>query len=442
MTAQEHEDGMRQEPTLSAAEKAAGFAAVMKRLKNHSPDERAWLQAQADEVVLGHEAYALGQEYLDRGDYEAARRWLRIAAGHHIPGATQALEELGLRQTLDGFTHLTAVGGDHAAADTMHCGTIPSPHAVHMVDGNHRSKGDQPWDSVMEHLYAGMAAAARAQAVEITEQARRDADDILAEARQQAERTAAACAEMVLDTEQDRKEAAELLAEARQVAESTRSVAVIAEGARRRADGMLATARGQALLILDDARSEAAEIRSKARRQGSVPNRGGTKAGVRLFRELWGACEQCTNGSGEDPVGPVWDASGGPAQRLPVTARSWQVALERLLQVPLSFTLSVVLIEGEAYSTIRRWVWAPQERDEQGGAGLKTTGDAWQVLEVGAGTCDATLSAFERTNRACSDTTRAARQGGLRVLAMGVLGADCEDADETAPPSSSPRERR
>lgn len=97
MTAQEHGDGMRQEPTLSAAEKAQGFAAVMKRMKSRSPQERDRLQTQAEQVALGHEAYALALEYLDRGDDEAARRWLRVAAGHGIPGAAQDLEEIVLR---------------------------------------------------------------------------------------------------------------------------------------------------------------------------------------------------------------------------------------------------------------------------------------------------------------------------------------------------------
>ncbi|MCC9690172.1 MULTISPECIES: hypothetical protein [Streptomyces] len=133
MTPREHEDGMRHEPTLSAGEKADGFAAVMQRLQSHSPDDRARLQTQAEAAALGHEAYALGQEHLERGDFEASRRWLRVAAGHHIPGAARALEEIALRQALDEFTDGAAVGGAHAPAGVVPCEAIPSPPSA--VDG-------------------------------------------------------------------------------------------------------------------------------------------------------------------------------------------------------------------------------------------------------------------------------------------------------------------
>ncbi|MGW6524002.1 protein kinase domain-containing protein [Streptomyces sp. NPDC054962] len=324
MTAQEHEDGMRHEPTLSAAEKTDGFAAVMKNLKSRSPDERVRMETQAEEVVLGHEAYALGQEYLDRGDYEAARRWLRLAVGHHIPGAAQALEELALRKTFDGFTDVASIGGDPTAAGTVPCETIPSPHGPRAKDGQHRFKGGLAWTSIMEQFSSDqMMAAARAQAWQITAQVRRDADAMLAEARQQADRTAAACAEMTVDIERGRKQVSELLAEARREAESVRSeVAEIAEGARRSANEELVRARRQAMLLLDDARSEAAQIRGGARQSGDVSNRADTRVGgslVREYRDLFAASLACTHlpATYLIPCWP-WSASDGSARRLPV----------------------------------------------------------------------------------------------------------------------------
>lgn len=287
MTPREHEDGMRQEPTLSAAEKAEGFAAVMRRLKGHSREERVRLRTQAEEVVLGYEAYALGQEYFDRSDYDAARRWFRMAAGHHVPGAAQALEEIALRQTFDGFMDVAAVAGHQHPAGTVPCETIPSPDASRAKDGQHRFPGGVAWTSVVEQLCPDQTVAAvRARAGQITAQARREADAILAEARQQADRTAAACAEMVLEVERDRQQADELLAEARQEAESVRSE--IAEAARRSTDEMLAKAQQQALLILDNARDEAAQIRSRARRQDSASNRASTQAEANSVREFHG----------------------------------------------------------------------------------------------------------------------------------------------------------
>ncbi|MEU1407977.1 hypothetical protein ABZ471_37625 [Streptomyces sp. NPDC005728] len=401
MTPWEHEDGMRQEPTLSAAEKAEGFAAVMNRLKSHSPDERARLQTQAEEVALGHEAYALGQEYLDRGDYEAARRWLRVAAGHHIPGAAQTLEEIALRQTLDGFADLAALGGAQTAADAVPCQTIPSPPAMRVVDGNHRFKGDQVWDPVMENLYAGMAAAARRQAERITAQAQREADAILAEARRQAENTAAACAEIVLETKQDRKKVAELLAEARQVSERVRSeVAEIDERARRGAREMLAKAQEEALLIIDEAQEGAAQIRSRAQRRVGGPNRADTQLGWDFFyrhMEETLTLAECIRPTVAD--GMFRDAVDGSARRLPT--RPGRRALEKLSRGPLSFTHTIVLVlECENGSGIRHWLRLPQERDSQDGAGPESWSGAWHVLGVAARACDASSTAHEGTSSA------------------------------------------
>ena len=473
MTPREHEDGMRSEPTLSADEKADGFAVVMKRLKSHSPDERALMQTQAEAVALGHEAYALGQEYLERGDFEAARRWLRVAAGHHVPGAAEALEEIALRQAFDGFTDVATVGGDHATAGTVPCETIPSSLHPWAKDGHDRL-GGLAWTSSVEQLYLGQAvAAARQQAGRITAQARREADAILAEARQQAERTAAACAEIVLDTEQeraetaellaearhkaeglqaacaeimlkakqDRREAAELLAQARQLSESVQSEATeIGEKVRRRAQETLAEARGQALLIIDDARKGAAQVRGRARRQVGGPGIAHTWSGwdlVERMEEFLKSAECVRAPAGYLDDGTCQDAIDRCAGRLPVPTRPGQNALARLSQAALS-GMVVLLVEGENDSRVLRWTQTSQVSDEQGGTGSESGSGAWHVLGIDG----VSSAAFERAGRACGDVM-VMRRDGAAILAIGVMntggdgdgGAEC-DVDGVRNPTS------
>ncbi|MFC5959275.1 hypothetical protein ACFP51_34110 [Streptomyces pratens] len=461
MTAQEHEDGMRPEPTLSAAEKADGFAAVMKRLKSHSPDERARLETQADEVVLGHEACALGQEYLDRGDFETALRWLRVAAGHHIPGAAQSLEEIALRQAFDGFTDVAAVGGDHSAADIVPCETIPSPHDPRAKDGQYRL-GGLAWTSFVEQPDLNQAvAAARQQAGQIIAQARREADAILAEARQQAERTAAACAHIVLDTEQERAEtaewvakaqqlaeglqaacaelvlktvqdhrkAAEVLTKARQLSESVQSeVAEIGEKARRHAHETLAEAQEEALLIIDDARKGAAQLRDRARRQVGRPGIAHTRSGwdlVGRMEEVFKLVE-CIGTPASYPVEGIYpDVVERSARMLPVLARPEQSALARLSRVPLSGTV-VLLVEGENESRILRLMRTSREGGGQDGSGPESWSGSWHVLGIDG----VSSAAFERADRACSDDM-VVRQGQVPILAIGVLRSS-GDSDDNA----------
>ncbi|MFJ3891111.1 hypothetical protein [Streptomyces rubrogriseus] len=477
MTPREHEDGMRHEPTLSADEKADGFAAVMKRLKSHTPDERARLQTQAEAVALGHEAYALGQEHLDRGDFEAARRWLRVAAGHHIPGASQALEEIAMRQTFDGFTDVAAVGGDHATAGTVPCETIASPLHPWAKDGQHRL-GGLAWTASVEQLYLDQAvAAARQQAGRITAQAQREADAILAEARQQADRTAAACAHIVLETEQeraetaelltkarqkaeglqsacaetmlkaeqDRREAAELLAKARQMSESVQSEATeIGQKIHRRAHETLTEAREQALLIIDDARKGAAQIRHKAPQHIGGPEVAHIESRWDLLRRMEEAlnlaeCMRTPAGYRVDGMYP--GTVERSARRLPVPVRPGHSALAGLSQVALAGTI-VLLVEREDNSRSWRWMRVSQERDAQGCAGAESGSGSWQWLGIDTATCGVGgADAFELAGRACGDVT-GFQQVQVPILAIGVMksGGDSDDdaereVDETEAPT-------
>ncbi|MFF7127268.1 hypothetical protein [Streptomyces sp. NPDC008240] len=491
MTPREHEDGTWQEPSLSAAEKADGFASVMRRLKGHSPEERVRLQTQAEEVVLGYEAYALGQEHLARGDYEAARRWLRMAADHDVPGAAQALEEIALR----GFMDVAAVAGHQPPAGTVPCETILSPHASRAKDGQHRFPGGVAWASVVEQLYPDQTvAAARAQAGQITAQARRDADAILAEARQEADRTAAACAEMVLEVERDRNQAAQLLAEARQEAENVRSeLAEIAEGARRGARDMLAKAQRQALVIIDDAQSEAAQIRSRAQRQGSASNRADTQVGwdrVGLAASL-GECARPPAGYVID--GLFVDAQDGSVLRPPATVANdpdvrrrfgrkntaarrvrgayiaelidddaarvppWQAArretvqaLQWLLEVAEP-VLAVIHAEGTVHRDLKPWNLlttdelrvvdfgvtlvdngssALREENAQGSSEQTRTADARNNVSSAAVRYPSGLLRFERTDRASSTTPAVVWHYGARVLPGNAKTDDTDAGDD------------
>ncbi|MGX1680457.1 hypothetical protein ACWIFK_20195 [Streptomyces althioticus] len=456
MTPREHEDGMRHEPTLSANEKADGFAAVMQRLQSRSPDDRARLQTQAEAAALGHEAYALGQEHLERGDFEAARRWLRVATGHHIPGAARALEEIALRQTLDEFTDGAAVGGPHAPAGVVPCETIPSPLRPWTEDGQHRL-GALAWASSVEQLYIDQAvAAARQQAGRITAQARREADAILAEARQQAERTAAACAKIVLDTEQERaetaaslaevrqkaeglqaacaeimlqakqerREAAELLAKARQLSESVQSEASeIAEKVQRRAQATLTEARGQALLIIDDARKGAAQIRRKAPRHVGGPEMAHTPSGwdplLRRMDEAFKLAEWVYTRA-DYLVDGVRGAVERSSHRLRVPVRMGVSAFDCTV---------VLLVEGEDDSHIIRWKRVSQERDGQGSAGPESWSGLWQWLYIETAGCGVSADAFQRAGRACGDVM-GVQQGPMPILAIEVMNTDGDGDDD------------
>lgn len=205
-----HPDGERhQTASLSQNEKAEGFAEVMKRLKNSSEPERGQLRAQADAAILGHEAYALGYDNFRRGNHVAAKRWLRVAADHSVPGAEEALEEI-----------------EAGPASPV----LPEPPPVEIaVDTEPCPRGDS---RPVSEDFAGLSSllqdwakasltmdVARGKAREMAEHAREAAEKLIAETRQDVERARADAWE-------------EIAAQHRLVAELLREAEELQRGAR------------------------------------------------------------------------------------------------------------------------------------------------------------------------------------------------------------------
>ncbi|MFJ9012767.1 PP2C family protein-serine/threonine phosphatase [Streptomyces canus] len=87
-----HDDGQHLDP--SEDELNTGFAAVMDSITELSPQQGADLERQAERAELGHAAYAVGLDYLERGEREWAVRLLQTAAFYGVDGAQQALRRV------------------------------------------------------------------------------------------------------------------------------------------------------------------------------------------------------------------------------------------------------------------------------------------------------------------------------------------------------------
>ncbi|MFE4758256.1 hypothetical protein ACFRIB_50280 [Streptomyces mirabilis] len=211
----QHQDGERHEAlSPNPTEKADRFAAIMKRLKGRSEQERAQLRSQVDGAILGHEAYALGHENLRRGNYVAANRWLRVAADHSVPGAEQALDEIEVSPTGAATSPMTV---EVTTADSDPCTAAMSRPVHHDFE---------KWASVLHNwIEAGlMTSAARAEAQEITAQAHRAADEFLAKARQELQTVEDARVEAERRIAAQYRASAELLREAERLQQEARLI--------------------------------------------------------------------------------------------------------------------------------------------------------------------------------------------------------------------------
>ncbi|MFF5654457.1 hypothetical protein ACFY8N_39470 [Streptomyces collinus] len=93
------------DPTYTDAELDAGFSALLTDLEQLTPERAREADGLATEAELGSDAYALGLEYLERGELERATRWLRIAASHGVSAAQQQLDDAReLHRTVDSLS--------------------------------------------------------------------------------------------------------------------------------------------------------------------------------------------------------------------------------------------------------------------------------------------------------------------------------------------------
>ncbi|MBC7272050.1 MAG: hypothetical protein H5T76_25640 [Streptomyces sp.] len=247
--------------TLSTgAGKTHSFAAIMHRLKSRSADEQAQLRARADAAVLGHEAYALGHEHLGRGDYIAAKRWLRVAADHSVPGAEEALEEIDSGQVLDGGP-ASGAGADSATGVSFEPASAGGSVCVVVEETAEFNSGQPPWAALLERVYTGhIAAGAQAEARRVTEQASRDANEVVSRAREQMRQEGA---EFQRSLEKHRRAIAAFLAESEHVLSMAQQIRLKAHDA---ADAVLKEAEQQAEAIIGDALRTATRHREEALR--------------------------------------------------------------------------------------------------------------------------------------------------------------------------------
>ncbi|MEV6013399.1 hypothetical protein AB0M29_42445 [Streptomyces sp. NPDC051976] len=176
-----------------------GFAAVMNRLRGMDEQETRQLREQAERTEFGHQAYALGREYLERGAHDQAARWLRTAAGHQVVGAQHDLDSLTVDFSEPGDNAAQECADiSTGAADLISAATIT---AAPVTVGDLLSS----WltAAARQEIHAAQLAAhqsadsdavrAQRQAERILGRARLEADQILTSAQREADeiRTAA-----------------------------------------------------------------------------------------------------------------------------------------------------------------------------------------------------------------------------------------------------------
>ncbi|MFJ3421912.1 tetratricopeptide repeat protein [Streptomyces sp. NPDC086082] len=116
-----HDDagGSREEHTPTGpAELPDGFAAVMAQMQSMDKHELRQRREQVEQTLAAYDAYAAAREYLERGEYEDAARWLQIAAGNGVAEAQRDLDDMALRSTVeDAVYEETSAAGAQAATD-------------------------------------------------------------------------------------------------------------------------------------------------------------------------------------------------------------------------------------------------------------------------------------------------------------------------------------
>lgn len=239
----------QQDEHAQGQHETSGFASVMARLKNSDAAEREALAARTETVVVGYEAYAIGQQHLARGAHAAAGRWLKIAARHGVPGAEQALAELAT-QAPSGLAAFTAHDGQTALVEVEPLDCLPQT-TQYLPRGRGTDHSTGSWGLVLDWQSGQEARAARAEAEQITLQAGRHADETLAQARAEAERI----------TLQADQQASEALAQARADAAAILSEAERLHGVVRRQARDTADNLAESELLLEEIFTSRGELR-------------------------------------------------------------------------------------------------------------------------------------------------------------------------------------
>ncbi|MFG3253119.1 hypothetical protein [Streptomyces sp. NPDC048172] len=145
-------------------ELATGFAAVMASLEQATPDELETLDRVADRAEVGLDAYALGMEHLARGAQDQARERLEQAARYGVTSAERILAGIREGRLPDDLP------GRPCALDL-----VPAPDRTDDAGDVHASAAE-------------MMEAAVAHAAQLREEAEADAERLVAEARNWADR--------------------------------------------------------------------------------------------------------------------------------------------------------------------------------------------------------------------------------------------------------------
>jgi hypothetical protein len=149
----------------------AGFASVMDRLDRLDPAEVEAIDLAVTRAELGYQAYALGTEYLDRGDLDRASHWLRTAVALGVDDAAGRLHDVDeLQRMVQAITP--------APDELTSASECPGP-ALRLADLATPSPGSWVADvRVADTIIQN----ARAEADRIMAEARRRADEIMANA--------------------------------------------------------------------------------------------------------------------------------------------------------------------------------------------------------------------------------------------------------------------
>ncbi|MFJ4851449.1 hypothetical protein [Streptomyces sp. NPDC088733] len=177
-------------------ELTAGFAAIMDDLDSLTEQETDAVRQRAEHALLGHDAYLLGLELLDRNDLPAAQRWLRTAARYQVPGAQDVLAAADARagdfrrRAVDISSHKVVPSQTLIAFPTPACGDSAQhsqPAEPDVLAGVTAAARTRQIRAAARQEAEAIVSRAREEAAEVITTSRREADTILTEAHREAD---------------------------------------------------------------------------------------------------------------------------------------------------------------------------------------------------------------------------------------------------------------